>query len=202
MNEKTYNEALAISQKIGYAKGEAYALTHMAFSKFIINYRKEGDSLFRRADSIAIKTASLDLLATVQVYRGYATLFEDANRGLTLLLEAEKTVERSGNKKLLALCQHFIAIQYANGKSDIPKGMEYYLKSIHTAEEVNYLRFICAGYVAMGGLYNRMDDKATTLLYFQKAREANQQLKNPSYDGRLLIYDGNEFKKAGNLVRQ
>jgi len=147
LNEKNYNEAFDISVKIGYAAGEGYALTYVAFSKFTRNYRREGDSLFRRADSIAKKTDNLDLLATVQVYRGYATLYEDANFGLTLLAEAEKTVERSGNKKLLALLQHFIAIEYANGKSDIPKGMEYYLKSIHTAEEINYLRFICAGYV-------------------------------------------------------
>jgi hypothetical protein len=115
MIEKNYTEALAISQKIGYATGEAYALTHMAFSKFTTNYRKEGDSLFRRADSIATKTANQDLLATVQVYRGYATIFEDSKKGFPLLLQAEKTTERSGNKKLLAICQHFIAIQYANG---------------------------------------------------------------------------------------
>jgi signal transduction histidine kinase len=134
------------------------------------------------------------------VYRGYATLYEDANLGLTLLSEAEKTVERSGNKKLLALCQHFIAIEYANGKSDIPKGMEYYLKSIHTAEEINYLRFICAGYVSLGGLYTRMDDKTNALLYFQKAREANKQLNNPSIDGRLLVYDGNDYEKAGRYT--
>ena len=200
LNEKIYNEAFDISVKIGYSAGEAYALTYIAFSKFINNYRKEGDSLFRRADSIAKKTASLDLLATVQVYHGYATLYEDSKIGLTLLLEAEKTVERSGNKKLLALCQHFIAIEYANGQSDIPKGMEYYLKSIKTAEEVNYLRFICAGYISIGGLYNRIDDKANAILYYQKAREANKQFKSPAIDGRLLIHEGNEYEKAGRYT--
>jgi signal transduction histidine kinase len=200
-DEIYYKEALAISQKIGYAMGEAYALTHKAFSKFITNYRKEGDSLFRRADSIATKTTNPDLIATVQVYRAYAGIFEDSKKAFLLLLEAEKTTERSGNKKLLAICQHFIAIQYANGESNIPKGMEYYLKSIHTAEKINFLRIICAGNIAMGGLYNRMDDKANAILYFQQAKEINKQLKNPTYEGRFLIFEGNGYKKEGKYAK-
>jgi len=173
----------------------------MAFSKFTTNYRKEGDSLFRRADSIATKTANLDLLATLQVYRAYAGIFEDSKKAFPLLLDAEKTTERSGNKKLLAICQHFIAIQYANGESNIPKGMEYYLKSIQIAEKVNFLRILCAGNIAMGGLYNRMDDKANAILYFQKAKEINKQLKSPSYEGRLLIFEGNNYKKEGKYAK-
>ena len=196
-NEKNSNEALAISQKIGYATGEGYALTHIAFLKFTTNFRKEGDSLFNRANSIAKKTVNLDLQASILVYRGYATIYKDSELGLPLLLTAEKAAARTRNKKLLALCQHFIAIEYANGKSNIPKGMEYYLKSIQTAQEVNFLRIMCAGNIAIGGLYNRMDDKTNAETYFQKAREINKQLKNPSYDWRLLVFEGNAYKKAG-----
>jgi uncharacterized protein YxeA len=86
-------------------------------------------------------------------------------------------------------------------ESNIPKGMEYYLKSIHTAEEVNFLRIICAGNIAMGGLYNRMDDKVNASLYFQKAKEINKQLKNPAYDSRLLIFEGNGYKKEGKYAK-
>jgi signal transduction histidine kinase len=197
---KNYNEALDISRKIGYAVGEGYALTQLAFSKRGANFQKEGDSIFRRADALAKESGNPDLLATVQVYRAYSTVYVDVKLGLTRLLEAEKTAARTGNKKLLSLCQHFTAIQYANGLSNLPKGLEYYLKSIQTAEEVNYLRFICAGYLSIGNLYNRMDDEATAHLYFEKAREANEQWKSPRIEGQLLVNEGRTYREAGRYA--
>ena len=156
--------------------------------------------MFHRADSIAKENGTLDLLATVQVYRAYSIAFVDSKLGFTLLLTAEKTSEKTGNKKLLSVCQYFIAVEYANGQSNLAKGIEYYLKSVHTAEEVNYLRFICAGYLAIGNLYNRMDDKANAVVYFQKAREVNKQWKSPRVESQLLVNEGNDYKEAGRYT--
>ena len=199
-DENYYNEAGTISRKIGYATGEGYTLAYLGFAKIRKGYREVGDSLFHRADSIAKKTGNIDLLATIQVYQAYANLYGDTKASVTPLLAAEKTTERAGNKKLLSICQYFIAIEYANAKSNLPKGLEYYLKSIHTAEEVNHLRYICAGYIAVGRLYKRMDDQANASLYFQKAREANKQLKSPGVESQLLLIEGNDFEKAGRYA--
>jgi len=196
-DDSYYKEALTISRKIGYATGEAYALVQLGFSKSRQGNRAEGDSMFHRADSIARKNDNLDLLATVQVYRGYSSVLANPELGRTLLLTAEKTSEKTGNKKLLSVCQYFIAVEYANGQSNLPKGIDYYLKSVHTAEEVNYLRYICAGYIALGKIYRRMDDKPNAVVYFQRAAEINKQLKNPGIEGQLLVTEGNDYKEAG-----
>jgi two-component system NtrC family sensor kinase len=199
-DDSYYKEALTISRKIGYATGEAFALVQLGFSKSRQGYRAEGDSMFHRADSIARKNGNLDLLATVQVYRGYSSLLVDSKLGLTLLLTAEKTIEKSGNKKLLSVCQYFIAVEYANGQSNLVKGIEYYMKSVHTAEEVSHLRYICAGYIALGRIYRRMDDKANAVVYFKKAKEVNKQLKNPAMEGQLLVNEGNDYREAGRYA--
>ena len=196
-DENYYNEALAISKKIGYATGEAYALAQVAFYKTRQGFRIEGDSMFHRVDSIAKKTGNTDLLATVQVYQGYSSLFEDIKAWSCRLLTAEKTCEKSGNKKLLSICQYFIAIEYSNGESNFTKGMEYYLKCVNSAEEVNYLRFSGGGNFAIGQLYYRMDDEENASLFFQKAREINKQLKSPSIESQLLMIDASHYKKAG-----
>jgi two-component system NtrC family sensor kinase len=198
---KNYNEALDISRKIGYAAGEGYALTQLGFSKRGANFQKEADSLFHRADSIATESGNPDLIATVQVYRAYSIVFVDLKLGLIRMLEAEKKAASTGNKRLLSLCQYLTAVQYANGLSNLPKGLEYYLKSIQTAEEIKYLRFICAGYLAIGNLYNRMDDEATAHLYFEKARETNKQWKSPRVESQLLVNEGRTHREAGRYAK-
>src|SRR6185369_8861238 len=54
-NERTRfgEEALSISQKINYTLGEAYALTSIGYYKSIDGRLSEGDSLLKRAESLA-----------------------------------------------------------------------------------------------------------------------------------------------------
>ena len=42
-----------------------------------------------------------------------------------------------------------------------------------------------------------MDDEATALFCFQRAREINKQLKNPGIESQLLVNEGNDYKEAG-----
>ncbi|MEP7374751.1 MAG: ATP-binding protein [Chitinophagaceae bacterium] len=199
-DENYFQEALAISRKINYATGEAYALIHLGFRKIRRGERQVGDSMFHWADSIAQLTGNIDLLATLQVYQAYGSVYLNSRVGLDRLLRAEKTAEKSGNKKLLSICQYYVAIEYGNALGNLPKGMEYYLKCIQTAEEVNYLRLMCSGFMAVGQLYNRMDDHTHADSYFQKVREANKKLKSTVVEGQLLNREGNEFKKQGRYT--
>src|SRR5436190_24260222 len=76
-DDSYYKEALAISRKVGYATGEAYALVQLGFSKSRQGSRAEGDSMCHRADSSARTNGNLNLLATVQAYRGYSSVLVD-----------------------------------------------------------------------------------------------------------------------------
>ncbi|MEP7164665.1 MAG: ATP-binding protein [Ferruginibacter sp.] len=199
-DENYYLEALNISRKINYAIGEAYALVHLGFRKTRQGQRQLGDSMIHRADSIAKKTGNIDLLATLQVYQGYGSVYMNSRMGLARLLVAEKTAERSGNKKLLSICRYYIGIEYGNALGDLPRGLEYYLKCIQTSEQSNYLRMMCNGFIAVGQLYNRMDDQDNAVLYYQKAKEANIQLKNPAIESQLFTREGNQYRKKGRYA--
>ena len=63
--EKLAAEALAISRKTGYVKGEGYALMHLGSVRYNQGNLKESDPLYQQAESIADKTGDQELLANV-----------------------------------------------------------------------------------------------------------------------------------------
>ena len=163
-------EALAISRKINYLRGEGIAMTNLGYYRFRLGNRKEGDSLLQNAKTFAKETGDPELMGVVHYRTGMAIRSTTGGKeALDYLLKAEAAFEKSNNYVLLADCQQVIADYYKDNLSNFPLAMEYLLKAIQSAERSNYVFGQIDIFRSLGGLYSFIGDHTTALLYLKKA---------------------------------
>ena len=63
-------EALAISRKTGYQRGEGFALANLGYCQVRLGNKKEGDSLLRYAESFAKESGNQELKGYVFYHFG------------------------------------------------------------------------------------------------------------------------------------
>ena len=136
--KKLSEEALSISQKINYTPGEAYALINSGYYRAFEGNVKEGDSLMKRADSLAQKSGDPNLIGVVFFRMGGKNIYlGNKEAGMSYLVKAEEIFEKSNNYKRLAHCQAAIANYYQINFSNYPAAMEYLLKASESGEKAN-----------------------------------------------------------------
>jgi two-component system NtrC family sensor kinase len=196
--EKLANEALAISRKTSYAVGEGYAVLNLGHAQNMMGNKPEALRLLQRADSIAQKTGEQDLLVMALLETG-ATKQQIADNKdvLAYYLRAEAIAKKSSNKSLLSNCQRMISDHYENSFSDHAKAMEYCLKAINSAEEANSPETLGMTWVTLASLYNRIGDQDNSLLYLQKAAEANKQTGNKGQEALIRTNIGEHYRLSG-----
>ena len=151
--KKIMDETLSISQKINYQYGEAYALGHIGYHKYLEGSQEQADSLFRLADSIAQKIGDLDLIAMIMTRLGQRKANQGDKQGMDLLYKAEKIFERSKNYQWLVRCQVNIASVNQVTYSNYPVAMEYLLKAMGSAEKTNSSDAMYSVWSNLGGTY-------------------------------------------------
>jgi signal transduction histidine kinase len=196
--EKAANEALGISRKINYTLGAGYALLNLGDANTQIGKKGEADAFLIGADSIAKKTGNQELAAYVLLRMAANVLTTENKKALNYSLQAEAIAQKTGNKKLLSHCQRRIGTIYQISLSDYPRAMEYFIKSVNAAETANCLDCLAASWGYLGTLYNAIGDQKSSLLYFQKAAEANQKTGNISYGRTVLNNIGERYRMMGN----
>ena len=169
------DETLSISQKINYQYGEAYALGHIGYHKYLEGSQEQADSLFRLADSIAQKIGDLDLIAMIMTRLGQRKANQGDKQGMDLLYKAEKIFERSKNYQWLVRCQVTIASVNQVTYSNYPVAMEYLLKAMGSAEKTNSSDAMYSVWSNLGGTYFFIGDYENALHYFDKALEAAEK---------------------------
>jgi signal transduction histidine kinase len=195
--EKLANEALAISRKNSYVKGEAYALLNLSAAKLQKGNRQEATLLIQRADSLAKQTDDQELLTYVLLGKGKINTQINNQQALTYKKEAESIALKINDKKLLSICQADIAALYQNSLSDFPKAMEYRLKAINSAEDADCHPCLSRSWAALASLYNIMGDQSNALLYYQKAMDANKLIGDKIAEGSLLNNIGERYRLMG-----
>jgi C4-dicarboxylate-specific signal transduction histidine kinase/tetratricopeptide (TPR) repeat protein len=168
---KFMEEALSISQKINYPRGEALALAAIAYYKAIDGSIRESDSLLKRAESLAQKSGDPYLTGILFYRTGMKKVNTGHKEGLDDLFKAEKIFENSNNYDKLARCQLAIASAYEINYSNYPGAMEYLVKANESAEKANSRDVIFSVLSNWGYLYLLLGDYENALVYSNRAAE-------------------------------
>ena len=195
--EKLGIEALNISTRLGYAKGIGFALCAIGFAKYNNNELEEAFKRLNEADSVSSLTKDPILRAKILDTWGLLNRSKDLKKAIEYHKEAEQIAEKTSDRRLLSDIQGNMANIYVISYSDYPKGMEYALKSLRTAEEANYLDGMVQSMRSIATVYTFLGDEQNSLLYYQKAVEVNKKLGNKDAEAILYLDIGESYRLAG-----
>lgn len=196
--ETLATEALHLSQQLHYVKGEAYALLNLSNVNQRRGDRKQALLLAQQADSLAKKIDDPELNAYVLLQQSINVRNANNPQSIAYAKAAEEIALKTHNKKLISLCQNQIGGLYGTSFSDFPRAIEYNLKAVAAAEEADCLACLSKSWTSLAASYNSVGDQATSLLYYQKALEANKQIGNKFQEVQLSNNIGERYR----LMRQ
>lgn len=166
---KYAEEALAISRKIGYKHGEGYALLYIANYNI---FNQKGDSTLKEAMAFAENSGDQDLIGYSQFRYGLIKGFQTGGKeALQYLYKAEKIFEETHNYFMLSVCQQSIGDLNFDYLSIYPTALEYYLKTVASAEKVQGPTNIADAWLTMGILYSAVGDYDRALPQLKKAED-------------------------------
>ncbi|HEV8506180.1 MAG TPA: ATP-binding protein [Chitinophagaceae bacterium] len=194
---KFMEEALSISQKINYTRGEAYALASLGYYKSLGGHVHEADSLMKRAESLAEKIEDPNLSGVLFYRTGLKKINLGDREGLDNLFKAEKIFETSNNYDMLTRCHASIASAYQLNYSNYPGAMEYLVKARQSAEKANSrdINFMVLNNWAT--LYQLMGDYENALVYLNKSAEEIKRAEADIGKTQLLNNMGEIYRLTG-----
>ena len=192
-------EALRISQKINYLRGEGLALVNKGAILFGKGKREQAELAFQQAKGVAAKVEDPELWARYWFNWGRSNAqTENQSLGLPAYLKADSIAEKLADKRFDAHLKSQIARFYATSLSNFPKAMEWQLKAVKVAEENNLPNELAEAWASLGTFYTTMGDNKNGLIYYQKALEANKTLDNRDLALRLYNDIGERYRLMGN----
>jgi two-component system NtrC family sensor kinase len=192
------NEALVMSRKINYPEGEAEILINQAYKSSGKGNKAAAFTLAEQALRLAEKMKNAKWTAWSLVAMGNIKSKTTENRqALSFYLKAAEIAKDVEDKKVLSNIERITAGHYANSLSDLPKAMEWNIKSLRTAEAINCLRCMATVWVDLASLYTQMSDQENSLTYYQKAMDAYKQLGDTTAEKRLLNNIGERYRVMG-----
>ncbi|MEO6135351.1 MAG: tetratricopeptide repeat protein, partial [Ginsengibacter sp.] len=127
--KKYADEALAISRKIKYVKGQGFAFSLLAYAAFSMKNESESKSMFHLADSIANITGSRELKADILFRK--SNLETNAARKDSLLQEAYVLAKKTDRFKL----QSNILFNMAGLTEDVLKKKRLFIQADSLAQK-------------------------------------------------------------------
>jgi signal transduction histidine kinase len=194
-------EAVYISKKFHYLKGEGYGLVNLADVKSQKGEQQRADSLLQEAGIIARKIPDQELLVNVLLGMGNIKRLNGENKlALSYFLRAEVAAHKLPNTKLLALCQDRLSDFYANALADYLTALEWSYKSIKTSEAANCQPCLVRSWAGIASLYTSVSDSVNSLYYYKKALQANEKLGDKFTESILLNNIGEDYRINGNYA--
>jgi len=132
------------------------------------------DSLLKELPKMKEDTNGVNLLSTLS--RDYYSTNPD--KGIQYGLQGVELVRKIKWKKGEASCYNSLGINYAGGKSNYLKGLEYFHKSLEIYEELNDKYGIAKNLGNMGIIYEKQSIYSKALEYYNKALNLNQKVEN------------------------
>ncbi len=192
--ETIFFKSDSIAERAGLLDAQAYALITWANYTTDIN---EMEMRFRKADSIAKKIGNYELQARAQYYLGNKFITTNYKKGLLHFSKAEEIAENSGNKILLSRYQSNIGNFFLSILSDYAKAMEYYLKALRSAEQVNDTVSLIYCWSNLAAVYSYLGDHSNALTFLRKAEEANNKLGDNVAEYNLQNSIGESYRLMG-----
>jgi signal transduction histidine kinase len=175
--DATSQEALDLSQKIGYARGEAAALITRSKVALYSGKREQAIDLIMRVDSLA-KQLNDDVLQFKAMHRMSLCYSEKDNReAVRWALKSEAFAQQLNNKKLLFRAQLRAAEVYTN-LSDYARAMEYSIKSQNTGAAANCFDCEVISWGRIAHVYTITGNYDMSNMYYQKQLAAYKENKS------------------------
>src|SRR6185437_14630596 len=157
------------------------------------------DSLWKvYNDKTQIDTNRLKAIQTL--VRNYST--NNPDTAIILAQQEEKLADllpATNKKKWIADALSNTGFCFMN-KGDLPKALDYYLKSLKLYEEIQDKKGIGYCYVYLGQFYYYQSDDSKALEYFQKALKIKQELGDKKGTGSCYVNIGNFYLKKNDYT--
>lgn len=191
-------EAVALSKNLNYSEGEGYGMISLATVFTLKGNRTKAFELLEEVKTLAQKIQNDELQYRVLMALATTWQFTENEKALNYLMQAYQLAESLENKQLLVNSEQLISSFYQNSQSNYPKAMEWNLQAMQTAEQIDCLECLADIWLSRATLFNLMGDHTRSLEFYEKARDANQQLGNTIQQFNLLNNIGERYRLMGN----
>ncbi len=189
------DEALLLSKKLSYKKGEAQALMALAQSKD----QSQAIDLLKQAVTVAEKSGNKILLSGAFLTLGSRLAStEQTELALPYLLNGVAFAQAANDKSQLAYAQESLSEFYVIYNHDFVKSLDWGLKALHTAEQTKDTTVLFQVWSQMATVYSALGDNPTSLIFYQKALKANEKIGNTYMQAILLNNKGELYRLSGN----
>ena len=173
------NEAKTLADKLGFRKGQAYALKSIGMGYYfqgnyietLLYWQQSLETFQSVGDKLGIANM-LNNLGAVNFNEG------DDEKAIDFYLESLRVSEEIGDKLRIATALVNIGAVYFNKKGTHDRALQYYLKALPLSEELGDHDAIGTSAVNMGEIYLERGDDKSALFYFEKALNAYRKSEN------------------------
>ena len=130
------------------------------------------DSLLKELPKIKEDTNAVNLLSTLS---GELRSI-NPDKGIEYGLQGVELAKEIDWKKGEAKCYNSLATNYAGGKSNYPKALEYYNNALKINKEIGNKSGIAANLSGIGVIYKSQSDYPKALEYYHKSLKINEEL--------------------------
>jgi serine phosphatase RsbU (regulator of sigma subunit)/tetratricopeptide (TPR) repeat protein len=170
------HEALLISRKIRYKKGELQALLALEAVESFKNNQEEALAYAEKVINMATEAAFRGELAHAYYAKAYIGYLQGRHNDALELYEKSKEIRlQIKDFSGAATCMNSIGNIY-NTKGDYEKSVQNYLKAAELRESENDLFGLAAIYNNLGNVYFGMGYTEQALEYFKKSLELKQKV--------------------------
>lgn len=178
--------ALDLSKKFNYRKGEAEALRIIGWSYHHENNEVQAKSDIRKAilifDQIAFEPG---LAAALNNLGAISTRMGDYAEGLQASQRALEIFQRLGNQEAIGSALNYIGVNYqAQGNYD--KAIQYCLQALQIRRNIQDHPGIAFSLINMGNMYLAADKLNSALEYYRQALAYSEEKRLPSLEFSLL----------------
>jgi len=173
------NEAKTLADKLGFRKGQAYALKSIGMGYYfqgnyietLLYWQQSLETFQSVGDKLGIANM-LNNLGAVNFNEG------DDEKAIDFYLESLRVSEEIGDKLRIATALVNIGAVYFNKKGTHDRALQYYLKALPLSEELGDHDAIGTSAVNMGEIYLERGEDKSALFYFEKALNAYRKSEN------------------------
>ena len=180
-------QALDLSRKLNFSKGEAYALKYIGMGYFIpadylpaIDYFQQALEIFEK---IGLKNGVANMLSNIGVI--YNNEGNDT-KALEFYLRSLNISEEINDSTRVLTALVNIGMVYSKKEVTMDLARDYYQKALRIAEELDYLVAIGTITVNLGELFLAKGDYQDALAYFEKSLKAYQKANSGNMSYTLI----------------
>ncbi|HKK41980.1 MAG TPA: tetratricopeptide repeat protein, partial [Bacteroidales bacterium] len=197
---KYATEALDLSIKLKFRKGEAYAEKSLGMGYYIkADYVKANDH-FQKA--LNIFGLIHDKVGQSNMLSNLGTLYNNKGadaKALDYYLQSLGIAEDIGDTMRILTAQVNIGNIYSNKEVTADTAMEYYKKALALSEKINYSDGIGTSSVNLGDLYFLKGDYDDALMYFERSIKAFKKINSGNLP-YTLNYIGKVYAKRKDFA--